>query len=280
MDHHEKLAWSAQHLHALDLEIKEFVKKHPFTARGEQDGDSRRFNIIANEYPLLPSHWPLMVGDAVHNMRSALDHIVWALTERFSARYPEGSAARPTYEESFKIQYPICDTPGRYFGTKKGKWKDGQRFRCARFVGPDAITVIDTTQPHLRGKDAYPHPLSVLAKFSNEDKHRKLFASGVLASEIQFSFSLTATTRQDRLGRFDWRPTGTQLYSNAHLGVLEFDEGTTCDPGEMVVQAELTGTIAFAKEGYGQMLVVWALEKLLDAIHEDIVVPLDAVLFR
>jgi hypothetical protein len=280
MDHHEKLAWSAHHLHALDLEIQEFVKQHPFTARGEQDGNSRRFNVIANEYPLLPSHWPLMVGDAVHNMRSALDHIVWALSTKFAARYPQGSPAHPTDTEALKIQYPICVTEGRYFGTKKGKWKDGQRFKCARFVGPEAITVIDNTQPHHRRNDAHEHPLAILAKFSNEDKHRKLFASGLLAKDVQFSFALTAATRQGRLGRFDWRPTEQRLYSNAHLGVLEFDEGTTCDPGEMEVKAELTGTVAFAKEGYGPMVAVWALEKLLDAIHTEIVTPLDAVLVR
>src|SRR5689334_6940239 len=79
MDHHEKLAWSAQHLHALDLEIKDFVERHPFTARGHHRHGTREFGVIVDRMPLLPGHWPVMVGDAIQNMRTALDHLIWAL---------------------------------------------------------------------------------------------------------------------------------------------------------------------------------------------------------
>lgn len=268
MDHHEKLAWSAQHLHVLDLEIKDFLKQHPFTARGQHQRDPLRWDIIANHSRPLPGHWPLMFGDALHNMRGALDHIVWRLSQRHSPP--------PTEDHALKLQYPICTTPGRYFGPAKDKGKGGQRYRCARFVGPRALARIDGTQPHLRGDRAHEHPLAILARYSNQDKHRNLSATGVLAEKIRFNFRSVDPVRF-RITSYGFEGTEGRLHSDAHLGVLEFGAGTTGYP-HMQVVAILTGAVAFGEEGMGPLLTVAMLEEILEAIHVDIIVPLDEIL--
>lgn len=271
MDHHEKLAWSGQHLHALDLEIKDFIQKHPFTGRSEQEGNSRRFRILANEYTLLPPHWPLMVGDAIHNLRGALDHIVWALTMT--------AKDKPTIDESTKILFPICTEKEWYLG-EEGKPKTGARWKSLRFLCEDALAIIDSAQPYLAQNPAHAHPLAVIAAYSNHDKHRNLVASTALARPAQLSFQLTANNRQGRLGRYTFTQTQQRFYKDAELAVIEFDERTTCDPGEMEVTPKLEGTVAFGKEGPAPDFTVMNLEEFSNAIFRDLIVPLDEILCR
>jgi len=273
MDHHEKLAWSAQHLHALDLEIKDFVQRHPFRARGYHRHGTRTFDVIVEGMPLLPRHWPLMAGDAIHNMRSALDYLIWALIEK--------SPTKPNDRQSLKVGYPICLSYGQYWGVGDQFPKNGMRGQQAQWIGDDALALVDATQPYHMNDLAHEHPLAVIAAYSNEDKHRNLVAGAVLATSVQF------TIRQRALGPFtlggfvfhtseEWR----WLYNGANLGTVEFDEGTTCDG--MEVEPNFRGTIAFRKAADQTMppISVGALEKVLYAIHEQIVAPLDAVLDR
>jgi len=39
-------------------------------------------------------HWPLIVGDAVHDLRSALDHLMWQLAIVYLGRQPKKTEAR------------------------------------------------------------------------------------------------------------------------------------------------------------------------------------------
>src|ERR1017187_644378 len=271
MDHHEKLAWSAQHLHALDLEIEDFIKRHPFTGRGEQEGNSRRFGILADDYPLLPPHWPLMVGDAIHNLRGALDHMIWALSLR--------SKTPPSVDDSTKILFPICTKEEWYIGKPKMP-QGGARWKCARFIGDEALAIVDGCQPYRGVYPVHEHPLAVIAAYSNHDKHRNLVASAALAQPVQFTFKVTAHNRQGVIKPATITQTQQWFYKDAKLGVVEFAEGTTCDPGEMEVRPVLEGTVAFGKEGPERTFDVTALEEISYNIRREIIVPLDAILCR
>lgn len=271
MYHHEKLSWSAQHLHALDIEIKDFIKQHPFTARGEQDGDSRRFRILADKYPLLPSHWPLMVGDVIHNMRSALDQVIWALTMK--------SPKQPNNQQARTVLFPVCETSGQYWGEMSNKG-NGQRARCAGWIGADALAIVDRVQPYHLGDAAPEHPLAILATYSNSDKHRRIAASAALAAPVQFTFEIVASSRQGRITSYTYTARENLLYLDAELGVIEFGEGTTCDPGEILVKPHLEGAITFSEERSKVPLTVTMLEKLNDALFTEIIVPLDEILMQ
>lgn len=276
MDHHEKLAWSSQHLHALDVEIKDFIQKHPLTARCEQEGDSRRFRVIANEYPSLPRHWTLMMGDAIHNMRGALDHLIWALIDKAVA----GGGKAPNEREALKVGYPVSLSSGAYFGDGAQKG-NGARKRMAGSIGDDALAIVDRTQPHHRAVEANDHPLAVLSSYSNEDKHRNLMVSVALADSIRFRFTHERMGAQFRFGPFTFtQPESQWFYSNTDFGVIEMSEETTCAPGEMRVEPILTGTIAFRQKGPSPPIAVASLEEVLAAIHRDIVAPLDDILMR
>lgn len=271
MDHHEKLAWSTQHLHALDLEIKKFLEEHKFTARAKQRDGTRQFDIIVNEMPLLPAHWPLMAGDAIQNMRGGLDHLIWALTAR--------SPTQPNPTEAQKIGFPICTSEGRYWGVGDQRG-NGTRKRQAGWIGDPALAIVDRCQPYLRGNLADEHPLAVIASYSNEDKHRNLVASAVLFTAVQFTFDMTGTDRQMILTGFTFAASSDRrLYTGANLGVLEFAEGTTCEAAEVVVKPVFTGDVAFGMKRPAPMFRVADLEKVLDRLYGEVIVPLDELLW-
>ncbi len=101
-------------------------------------------------------YWSLVAGDAVHNLRGALDHLMWqvAILDR-GGGVPED-----------RTQFPIVDDPAHLTG-----W-------------PASVTMNQLTEPHrtlVAGYQPYNagdlkdvHPLAILRELSNQDKHRVL----------------------------------------------------------------------------------------------------------
>lgn len=100
--------------------------------------------------------WPLIVGDAVHDLRSALDHLMWQLAIKHLGR-------TPTKSEAPNIQFPEIRKLG-----------DFHRSRFLRYVSPSDIDRLKAFQPYRRLKKGQLHPLPKLVKLSNIDKHRKI----------------------------------------------------------------------------------------------------------
>jgi hypothetical protein len=120
----------------------------------------RRTNFvlwIAERLPEIDESWGLLVGDAVHNIRSALDHLWWQLAIDHLGR-------KPTDAEARDIQFPILTH------------LDASRFRSHRFlkyVSEEAITRAERCQRY-DAPAGQPLLLTVLATLSNRDKHREI----------------------------------------------------------------------------------------------------------
>jgi len=107
--------------------------------------------------------WSLIVADAVHSFRCALDHLAWQLAIRHFNGV-EASAENVAGE----IQFPIVESASEWVPTK--------RYR-RYIVLTDAVKLeqyqpfhIDPQAQHL----GLPHPLVMLRLLSNTDKHRKV----------------------------------------------------------------------------------------------------------
>jgi hypothetical protein len=77
---HEKLRRAYQHLRSLDESIQRWGKETPYTLNVRIDAKSGEHVItIAQvlEPPVLA--WGVITGDALHNLRSVLDHLVCVL---------------------------------------------------------------------------------------------------------------------------------------------------------------------------------------------------------
>jgi hypothetical protein len=119
------------------------------------------------------SMYGVIIGDFVHNLRSALDHAVWKL-------------AAPPIEGL--TGFPVCleerDRPGSFFGGKGTRAKGRNRLKN---VPKPAFDFIERVQPYNRMQATAP--LWQLNEMWNEDKHRTLLVVEDFNWTSQFSVS-------------------------------------------------------------------------------------------
>jgi hypothetical protein len=99
------------------------------------------------------------VGEIVHNLRSALDHVAWVLaasnTDDVAALWEPGTRER--------IMFPVAKTTEAF-----------SSHRLMPFISQAAKAALYPLQPHTRGHpyQVARHPLAVLHDLWNIDKHR------------------------------------------------------------------------------------------------------------
>jgi hypothetical protein len=112
--------------------------------------------IVWREHRPLPPILGVMFGEAVHNIRTALDHLVWQAV-RLNGEKPTGSN-----------HFPIADTSGDWLA----------QIDAGRLAGvaEPVRAIIQAAQPYHRGNQsqARDHFLAVIREASNTDKHRTL----------------------------------------------------------------------------------------------------------
>lgn len=135
-----------------------------------------------------PEDWAYLTGDAVNNMRSALDH---ALAE--VARSMHGLSDEQV--QKFRLQFPICDTSKAFDNAAK------QLRKC---LPQDLIDKLEELQPYHGDPDDHVHDLAMLRDLSNLDKHRQLS----IVTHAVFGAKVTI------------EPTVDVVSLNEHTGVL------------------------------------------------------------
>src|SRR6185437_8389983 len=98
--------------------------------------------------------WGLLFGDFIHNLRSALDHLVYGVAV--------SQKAALSVDEKRSLQFPICN---------KGNSFDAQRYRIAP-LSQAVRTAIESVQPYNRRHPTHPPLLALLRDFDDWDKHR------------------------------------------------------------------------------------------------------------
>ena len=151
-----KIGWAGLHLQRLDSEIGRYLNGE----RGIQPVQNYQANghTVLFEIPNLrppPQDLSLIIGDCLYNLRAALDYLAWQLVL--------AHRGRPNH----RTQFPIYDTRL----TPKGR---SRRIEPEGGVDAPALAVLESLQPYQRGHDAQTHPLAVLQRLSNIDKHRQL----------------------------------------------------------------------------------------------------------
>jgi hypothetical protein len=150
-----------EHLHAFRREVALFREIEPYEVTEDRNGDPEAllFTVRARQFP--QARWSVIIGDLVHNLRSALDLLANALV------YAAGN--EPVTEGARKTQFPILKKrPARREGTSP------PTTIIAGGVSPEAARILDALQPYTWADDPALHPLAILATLSNKDKHRHL----------------------------------------------------------------------------------------------------------
>lgn len=152
-----------------------------------------------------------MVGDALNNLRSALDYVVWQL------------AGSPTK----KNQFPIFDTP-------EGFKDHRERYLCT--VPPELWAKFEGYQPYSGTEEG--RILGALAKLNDADKHRLLLPAAVASAAGKGRFRVSGLDSITVKAR-DWVPfeDGAEVYRMT----LTATEGS-----HVKVDAEVPYSILFA----------------------------------
>ena len=157
-----KLDRAKSQIEALDHQIGDFATdQEPIGVREKFEADQQAWVGTVVTVPECPSDWGLMIGEIVHNLRGALDHLVWDLAILELGAEPIDANGRP-----LRIQFPICED--------KARWKSSGFDRMIAPLNAVHRALIEGRQPYNGWNGPRKHPLLVLEGVSNADKHRKL----------------------------------------------------------------------------------------------------------
>jgi hypothetical protein len=169
-----KLARADAQVRTLADQVSAWTARNPITARCELRDGRLGFRLIVQDFaetaPL--DDWGLLVGECVHNLRSALDNLAFALA-RLRQDPPSNPAA---------IHFPICQDKSMFDRVRKSL---GQ-------MPAEAASLIELFQPFQRNRsDVEGTPekdaLVLLQRLNNTDKHRVPSVVLIAPTEIHHS---------------------------------------------------------------------------------------------
>jgi hypothetical protein len=178
----EKLRWAAEQYR----EIKNNMggaDHQSIRLRVEGSDDGLRYDMYAGDVPSLPVNLSLMIGDVYHNLRGALDYLVYQLHERHYRGKIPPSAVRD-------CQFPILS---QHRVMKGGVLAQADTWSEIKRLGKQERNAIAWLQPYKSRKDSlkgvriHLHDISAI---NNIDKHRRLHITRSMAQAVPSMASL------------------------------------------------------------------------------------------
>ncbi|HEY5957764.1 MAG TPA: hypothetical protein VIV60_14470 [Polyangiaceae bacterium] len=149
-----KLERAKRHYAELTSEVQRYLATQPYAIASRLDPVSARRVYYIDSVQPTPLAISAILGDTIHNLRSALDHLAYQLVWI-------GTGSPP----SNHVYFPIADDKGRY---------PSQRDKQIKGARPEAVSAIDQLAPYRGGNDV----LWRIHKLNNVDKHRVLITAG------------------------------------------------------------------------------------------------------
>jgi hypothetical protein len=161
-----KINWANHHIDNFREAAVAFGKTNPYGTVIERDPKTRQRTYVVTKITPIPPDIRLIAGDAIQNLRSALDYLACALV-RANNSEPSKQVALPISESE-----PLTKKEQAAFARQV----DGMR--------QDAIDAIKAIKPYKGGNDTLwrLHRLNII------DKHRLLMAAGTCVSRVNSGF--------------------------------------------------------------------------------------------
>lgn len=162
-----KIVRAKNQLEGLNERFRKFAEAKPyhcveqFDARPDEPS-SGVYRYVVDSVSLPKREWGVLIGELVHNLRSALDHSIYA------------AAKRPSRTNQFPIFTDYCD------------WKVKSK-SMLRTVPKKIADLVEERQPYHTVAPERPdhHLLTVLNRLSNHDKHRLLHTTVAAVTGIK-----------------------------------------------------------------------------------------------
>ncbi len=233
-----KVGRAFQQIDALRGEINGFRESEPYRFRTDREGDWHviRVNEVFREPP---PEWGVIVGEIAHDLRSALDGLVWQL------------AKRDRGIESTTTEFPIYLKGPR---SKRATRFPGRRGRVEG-INSRHLAMLEAVQPYKRRHGFRRSHLWSLHELNNADKHRLLQVVAAVPLQVGMHVERAFFPRGGRLGGFDqirrrgpletntqiarFRVSGKGVQVQMHPEItldIEFSEGCDAVKNSPVVQ--------------------------------------------
>src|ERR1035438_2847038 len=167
-----KIDRAREHVNALDKTIGRFLKTEPSEGERRLKAKDRIHEYVLVRYTEPPDCLGLLVGDAVHNLRSALDHVAFEL----AAKGAQAVGRTMTPQQARRIQYPIADCSNDFKSQLNRGW--------VRYVESVPKALVERYQPyHLNREHPERTVPACLASLDNTDKHRTVVTTSHRSEE-------------------------------------------------------------------------------------------------
>jgi hypothetical protein len=229
----DRLDRAQEHLDAIKPELIAYYKADPCTLTGKFNPDDQTGEWGGASAPF-PPRLNTLIGEFLHDARSALNHLARQLvlhnggTPTDGSRFPVWARAPVAKKEG---KEPLPNVVGG--------------------LSVAARTVIHEAQPYQWGDNYSSHPLWVLDKLWNIDKHRDVVARLIY---------ITAAFRDD---------TPAFSYSTRLIGADEYEAKLALVPDdpEMDVDAQMSVQIGIVEPEFGiKLQLLGALEQILKTV--------------
>src|SRR6185312_2824449 len=127
-----KLQRAQVHLDALNAKVSAWIDSKPYKITPETDFQRGEY-IITTVIQDVPMDFSAIAGDFIHNLRGALDHLVWILAAVGT------NHTRP----SDNIYFPVCHVFDNGTPAKIAK--------CTKGIDPGAVAIMQSLQPYNYG---------------------------------------------------------------------------------------------------------------------------------
>jgi hypothetical protein len=157
----ERLAWADKQINTAQSLSNNQIQEHlyTFSAKQEQRG---RVVVRAENVATYPREFSLLIGDAAHNIRAALDNLAFAVVK------PQAGRERDVY-------FPICKTRAKFRQSAP---------RMLPGISIRARAAFERLQPYHYRKLPQAQALARLSALNNWDKHRALAICAVVSGGV------------------------------------------------------------------------------------------------
>jgi hypothetical protein len=196
-----KVKRAQKHMVDIRAEVRRYAERHPYKFVRIRQPDSQRnvsFRVHVTEKP--DPIISMMFGDFVHNLRSALDHIIVACIPK--KERTEATGFPIVYKDIF-----ARDKDGE-FVVKDAKARENFD-RSIRGIDPSARAIVILSQPYHVGEQARLWTLGIINRIDNADKHRALTEIGGGVTRPIVHFPSGERMEYVGLGRYSLAGEGT-----------------------------------------------------------------------
>jgi hypothetical protein len=157
------------------------------------------------QFPII--EFGVRIGEIAHDLRCALDYIVWELSVKEQRTRPPAVIPFPSqWTDWTKLQFPVRENNGGW----KTALKNGQLWA----IDQNLVTDFEGLQPYSGGKNYHTSDLWILQQLWNSDKHRTVT---VVANVMG--------VRNIDLSEFEQRPGFIAAQILSRRGQLPFEDG-------------------------------------------------------